>query len=139
MGIGGSLVQGTIARSGGASPMLAAAVQGLAALATGTMQGAVKTHSPSKLWRDEIGYQLPAGAAEGMYDGAPLMATAARDVGGMTTRSGANAASSAGGAMVGGAGGRTYHFAPGAIVIQVPNGNARSIAADLMTELEAIV
>jgi hypothetical protein len=32
-----------------------------------------------------------------------------------------------------------YSFAAGAIVIQVQNGNARSIAADLMTELEAIV
>lgn len=137
--IGTNLVQGIIAGISLASPMLAAAIQGLAAMSTGTMQGATQINSPSKLWRDEIGYQLPAGAAEGMYDGAPLMATAARDVGGMTTRSGANAASSAGGAMVSGAGGRVYSFAAGAIVIQVQNGNARSIAADLMTELEAIV
>jgi tape measure domain-containing protein len=137
--IGTNLVNGIIAGISLASPMLAAAIQGLAAMSTGTMQTATQIHSPSKVWRDDIGYQLPAGAAEGVYDGAPLMATAARDVAGMTTRSGASAASSAGGAMVGGGGGRTYNFAAGSVVIQVQGGNARSIAADLMTELEAIV
>ncbi len=94
--IGTNLVNGIIAGISLASPLLAAAVQGLASMTTSTAQAAHKVASPSKEWRDEIGYQLPAGAAEGVYDGAPLMARAANDVAGTTTAAGAKGASSAG-------------------------------------------
>jgi tape measure domain-containing protein len=100
--VGTNLVQGIIAGISLASPALAMAIQGLAAMSTSTATAAHQIHSPSKEWRDDIGYQLPAGQAEGIYDGAPLVQRAARDVAGMATAAGSGAASGAtgGGAHV---------------------------------------
>ncbi|RTL09254.1 MAG: hypothetical protein EKK62_03175 [Acidimicrobiia bacterium] len=134
--IGANLVQGIIAGISLASPALASAVVALAGMTTGTMQGAAKIQSPSKLWRDEIGYQLPAGAAEGVYDGAPLMARAARDVAGSTTVAGA---ASVGAGMAGG--GRSITITIERLIVNAGSG-AKSIAeqvrAALQTELEAL-
>lgn len=103
--IGSNLIAGIISGMMGAVPGLTAAVQGVAALVTGAAQSSFKIKSPSRVWADDIGYQLPAGAAEGVYDGAPLMARAARDVAGLSTGAGAGAAASVGG--MGGGGGVT--------------------------------
>lgn len=129
--IGSNLVQGIIAGIGLASPMLAAAIQGLASLSTNTMQGATKIASPSKLWRDEVGYQLPAGAAEGVYDGAPLMARAARDVAGLSTGAGASAA-----AGVATAGGATS--GPISIVFNITGEGGRSVKQQVIEALQEV-
>jgi hypothetical protein len=67
-------------------------VGALAQLTTGTMASAHQIQSPSKEWQNEIGYQLPAGEAQGIYKAAPLVTRAAQDVAGDTTQARAEAA-----------------------------------------------
>jgi len=129
--IGSNLVQGIIAGLNAASPLLAAAVQAVAAMTTNTSKQAHTIQSPSKEWKKEIGYQLPAGEAEGIYAGAPLITRAAQDVAGDTTAAGTGAARGSGLGR-GVAGGRNVTIEAGAVVIHVGSqAQARSVATEL--------
>jgi tape measure domain-containing protein len=72
-GIGANLIQGIIAGMQGGIPGLMAAVGVVASMTTGAAKTGFGTHSPSVIWRDEIGYQLPAGGAQGIESGGKLM------------------------------------------------------------------
>lgn len=71
--IGFNLIQGIITGMSGGLPGLLGAVASVAGATTGAAKSGFGTHSPSVIWRDEIGYQLPAGGAEGIESGGKLM------------------------------------------------------------------
>ena len=86
--IGSSLVAGIIAGINMAAPGLLGVVGALANMTTASFKAPVKIASPSGVWRDEIGYQLPAGAAQGVQKGAPLLLNAAGRLAMQTTGAG---------------------------------------------------
>lgn len=89
--IGTNLVAGIIQGLSLASPGLAAAVAAVAQMTTATAQSAHQIKSPSREWRDDVGYQLGAGEAAGVYDAAPLVQRAVADMAGATTAAGRGA------------------------------------------------
>lgn len=90
-GIGMNLIQGIIAGMQGGIPGLMAAVGLVASMTTGAAKAGFGTHSPSVIWRDEIGYQLPAGGAEGIENGGKLMKRSASKLAANTNASAASA------------------------------------------------
>ena len=91
-GIGANLVQGIISGMSGGLPGLIGAVAQVALITTGTAQTGFGVHSPSTIWRDDIGYQLPAGAAQGVEKGKPLLTRAASSLATSTNTAGARSA-----------------------------------------------
>ena len=92
--IGTNLVAGIIQGLSLASPGLAAAVAAVAQMTTATAQSAHQIKSPSREWRDDVGYQLGAGEAAGVYAAAPLVQRAVADTAGATTATGRGAVAS---------------------------------------------
>jgi tape measure domain-containing protein len=109
--IGNSLVAGIIAGINMAAPGLMGVVGALANMTTASFKAPVAIASPSGVWRDEIGYQLPAGAAQGVAKGAPLLLNAAGKLAVQTTGAGSlgNGGQATGGRSVVIEGGVHFH------------------------------
>ena len=88
IGIGSNLINGIIAGLQGGLPGLLGVVAQVALATTAGAKGGFKVASPSRVWRDEIGYQLPAGAAKGIEKGKPLMLRAAASTAANTNAAG---------------------------------------------------
>jgi TP901 family phage tail tape measure protein len=73
--LGGGMYAGMQAWAG----TIATAAAAIVRQATRAAKAAADSHSPSRVWRDEIGKQMVAGAVVGMNDEAPAMAKAAAD------------------------------------------------------------
>jgi len=99
--IGANLVQGIVQGMAGGLPGLLGAVAGVVGATTGAAKAGFGTHSPSVIWRDEIGYQLPAGGAEGIENGASMMRRSASKLAANTNASAASAIGATGGAKQG--------------------------------------
>jgi hypothetical protein len=127
--VGTQLVSGIIAGINAAAPGLVAAVGALALLTTGTMASAHQIQSPSREWQNEIGYQLPAGEAEGIYKAAPLVTRAAQDVAANTTQARAGAGSAL---PIGAGSGPSVHIEQ---LIVYANGGPAQIAEQVRLRL----
>ena len=73
--IGSMLVAGLVGGIAGGIPGAVAAVLGLTEATTNAAQQGYQVHSPSRVF-DDLGYQLPAGQAQGTDRGAPLAVSA---------------------------------------------------------------
>lgn len=73
LGIGAALGQGIAAGIRGQIGAVAAAAAALVSAAVGAARAAGAISSPSKVMRDEIGYNLSLGVAAGIYDGLPVI------------------------------------------------------------------
>lgn len=78
-GVGSALQSGIMFGFSGTAAQLAAAAAAAVRQAIAAAKAAAKVKSPSKVWRDELGKQMPLGGALGINDTAPVMARAARD------------------------------------------------------------
>lgn len=78
--VGSNIIHGIISGVSAAGSALYEALRGLAADALAAAKSALGIKSPSRLFRAEVGYQLPAGAALGVKDGIPLMTSAMNDL-----------------------------------------------------------
>ena len=78
--VGSNIIHGIISGVSAAGSALYEALRSLAADALAAAKSALGIKSPSRLFRAEVGYQLPAGAALGVKDGIPLMTRAMDDL-----------------------------------------------------------
>lgn len=73
LSLGKDIVGGIVSGLWDAASSLYKAIKDIILNALSAGQNAAEVHSPSRLFRRELGYQLPAGAALGVLDGIPLV------------------------------------------------------------------
>lgn len=71
-GVGTGIIGGIIAGIRSAAGTLVSEVTGVGSLALSAARTALGIHSPSRVFADVIGRQIPAGIAMGVHDGAPM-------------------------------------------------------------------
>lgn len=74
--LGRNMVNGIISGVKAMGSALKGALQSILDAALAAVKATLGIQSPSRLYRKEVGYQLPAGAALGVYDGIPLLTRA---------------------------------------------------------------
>lgn len=72
LSLGVSIIQGIVSGIWSAASSLFSAMKDLAMQALAAAKEALGINSPSRIFRKEVGYRLPQGAALGVYDGIPL-------------------------------------------------------------------
>jgi tape measure domain-containing protein len=131
--IGANLARGVVAGIMGGLPGIMGAAAQMVGAATSSAQGAGRIKSPSRLWRDEVGYQLSSGAAVGVGQGAGAVDRAAAGMVGSSTAAASSAVSGGGGRSI------TMNFSAGSIVLHAPPGsNGRAFAAEFFSALEEL-
>lgn len=85
LSIGKNIIEGIISGIWNAATLLFNALKDLANKALEAAKDALGIQSPSKLFRNEVGYMLPAGSALGVSDGIPLIKKAVRSMATATT------------------------------------------------------
>lgn len=73
LSIGSNIISGIISGIWNAASSLFSALKDLASQALQAAKDALDIHSPSRVFRREVGFQIPAGAALGVDDGIPLV------------------------------------------------------------------
>lgn len=79
--IGSNIAKGIASGISGAVGFVTSAVSAIISAAKRRAESDAGIHSPSTLFRDDIGYQLPAGTAVGIRQGIPLVEKAIKEMG----------------------------------------------------------